>query len=68
MEIPIDAQRTPIDSHIWRGYDLVIGLIDQGQYEGWFKSALESENEIIEAVGETPGESLKNLRMKLKQL
>lgn len=60
--------KTILDSYICHGYDLVIGMIDRGPNEGWFKACLENGEITIEEVGETPGEALKKLRMKLTPL
>ncbi len=56
---------TLIDSYIRNGYDLLVGVIDRGPNEGWFKASLENGETLIESVDETPGEALKKLKSKL---
>lgn len=59
---------TLLDTYIRSGYDLLIGVIDRGPNEGLFKACLENGEKTIETIGETPGEALKTLGVKLIQI
>ena len=52
-----------VDTYIRNGYDLTIGMVDRGMYEGWFKAELEHpEQPFIQVFGETPGEAFEKLK------